>query len=130
MSMAPKDWKEQEKTVTTAKAEILAALKKTDGKLDLGLRTVKSIQRGTATLNFSKGTNTLDITISAVNPQKSIVSLEASLFATYTNGSPYQVNSVYIGALEAEKLTIAQYALSGSSQAYAIPVAWQVVEFF
>lgn len=131
--MAPKDWKEQERTITAAKAEILAALKKTDDKLDLGVQTVKSVQRGTASISYNanaSGTVSVNITIHTVNPEKSVASLETSLFATYTNGSPYHVNSAFIGALEAERLTISRFVNSGSSSANNVQVGWQVIEFF
>lgn len=120
MSMAPKDWKEQEKAVTAAKAEILAALKKTDGKLDLGLRTVKSIQRGI--VHFGGNNNSrAEIKISEVNPDKCIVLVDV---VSYSSGS--YVYSTNFSSLTETKLTIT----SGLSGYTSVNICWQVIEFF
>lgn len=115
MGIAPKDLDEQKKAIAAAKAEILAAIRDTDARLELGM--VKSIQRGSVT---TQRNGNLEINISNIDPAKSIVILDAPAGDSGTRES-----SAYVNSLTKTVLTIwCQFIHSG------ISIGWQVIEFY
>ena len=114
--MTPKDWNTQDEAIAAAKAEILAAIRDTDARLELGM--VKSVQSGRAYAN--KG-GTFQITIHTVNPQKCMVIIDS---ASYSSGS-YGYNT-YFSGLNETSLQIYLYDTGYSKPS----VGWQVIEFY
>lgn len=91
--MPPKDWIEQNKAVEAAKAEILAAIAATNGKLDIGViaNTVKSIQtiyikQNSSTVGSTRDDLTggwyRDYKIAEVNPEKVSVSVRGHYYGS------------------------------------------------
>lgn len=84
-----------------------------------GMPMVKSIQKGV----WNAGSNSYEISISAINPQKSIAFVDA---VSYSEGS--YVKNIYLNGLTETTLKIGSTYSGGS---YAKPmVSWQVIEFY
>lgn len=125
--MSPKDWIEQNRTVEAAKAEILAALAATNGKLDIGVtaKAVKSIQRLDISNNYTSS-KSFEFTISPVNPEKTIL--------YFTGRSEWGSNSAYAGEpkivlITETKVTLTGYG-SGSGGFPAFKGSMYVIEFY
>ena len=87
--------------------------------------SVKSVQRGTTWFPDTSN-NSVDITISSVNPDKSIVLLNESGFVTCSSkGAGYNLIAV-LSNLQSTTITIS----TGSCDAYRDIVSWQVIEFY
>lgn len=89
---------------------------------------IKSIQRGTTTLNSSTAAEkySADITIATINPSKSIVLLHGTSAFLY-QGS-YCVFQPYVAALAANKLSVKTYGDENvANRTYEF--SWSVVEF-
>ena len=87
------------------------------------IKAVKSIQRGTISVRNS---GEIPVTISSINPDKSIVLLSGN-----TIGSYYEYVQPYIYSLSSDNITIAiddynedEYSASNSI------ISWQVIEFY
>ncbi len=143
--MPPKDWMEQNKAVEAAKAEILAAIAATNGKLDIGIKTVKSVQRGTIgkqligenknedNYNVDASFDSLfyiDIAISPVNMEKSIVLVHTAMDNSSVSGSAHY-KSPCARLVSENYVRIYPTFASGSNWTYyAEQIAWQVIEFY
>ena len=91
-----------------------------------GLSIVKSIQRGSATKNYS--TNLYESNIATVNPDKCIVLIDGSAGAYYSgNTTSYGYTALpTLSSITANKLTF-----SFSSEAErGFSVSWQLIEFY
>ena len=89
---------------------------------------IKSIQRGTTTINSSTKAEkySADITIATINPSKSIVLFYGSSAYEYSNGGcTYQP---YVAALTANKLSVKTYGDKVVANR-TLEFSWSIVEF-
>lgn len=133
--MAIPDRLENKAAIEAAKAEILAAIAQTDGKLDVGVtaKAVKNIQRGSFGLYvYSEETETEAITLGGfTNPEKMIVLLNGSCKYKSGSGSDYFHVSAYVKSLSATELVVCiSDFIPGWEERADGYFSYQVIEFF
>lgn len=113
---------ENQEAIKAAKAEILAALAKTDGKLDVGVmaQTVKSVQHGV--IDLTEKTE-MSVKINPVEIEKAVC-LHNGSFSTLVSQSRFTDNNVQLqlGSDSVTAYTVAKYANA--------EVSFTVVEFY
>ena len=91
-------------------------------------KIIKSIQYGTAVLNWGGGATT--ITISSVNPQKCFVLLNGSAIAARNNEDAVTTYDPYITAFSSDSISI-ERSSSYSNQSFGTngKVSYQIIEY-
>lgn len=133
--MAIPDRLENKAAIEAAKAEILAAIAQTDGKLDVGVtaKVVKNIQKGSFWLYvYSEETETEAITLGGfTNPEKMIVLLNGSCKYKSGGGYDYFHVSAYVKSLSATELVVCiSDFIPGWEERADGYFSYQVIEFF
>ncbi|MBW4841088.1 MAG: hypothetical protein KZY74_16990, partial [Paenibacillaceae bacterium] len=91
---------------------------------------IKGVQRGSASISYfypnGTGSTVREVTISAVNPQKTFVNITTSGLSHWFQTSPMMDGSVCARLVDGNKLRFNFY--EGFYEAYA-EISWEVIEF-
>lgn len=115
--------------IETSPKNIENLIKSINTKISNTTNIIKSVQRGVR--NFTS-TSSQSISISTINPQKSIVILNGGVDQNVQSSIGIIVTSAtpYLLSLSSSSISIGISVYNGSSWANTLPVSWQVIEFY
>lgn len=135
--MAIPDRLENKAAIEAAKAEILAAIAQTDGKLDVGISAVKSVQKGIIqrVSTYSKEDSSfenahyIDINISDVDIDKSIILVNT---ASASSGSGTNIINYFPCArfISGNVIRVYETFEYNDGGSYIEKFIWKVIEFY